>query len=51
MMEEIEEEIKEEKLSKKIITIIGLICVIGLIIYFVFIYGIVIPTVYDQFLG
>ncbi len=38
-------------LTSKVITIIGLICIIGLIVYLVFVYGIVIPTVYDNFLG
>lgn len=48
--EENSEEIIEKPKYKAII-IIGLICVIGLIIYLTFVYGIMIPTVFDKYLG
>lgn len=43
-----EEEDNPKILTKKVITIIGLICIIGLILYITFFFNIKIPTVFDQ---
>lgn len=44
-----EEEVPKT-LTKKVITVIGLIFIFGLVIYLIFFFNIKIPTVFDQFL-